>query len=121
MKLLKAYIRTRKVDEVIRALQTAGAPGITLSRVHGVGYGYDPMSFTLAPNALRQAPEVTKVEVVCVDEDADRLLGVLSTSAHTGSKGDGIVFIADVERAVRIRSGDEGHAALASGRKPDQQ
>jgi nitrogen regulatory protein P-II 1 len=112
MKLLKAFVRTRKVDDVIRALETAGAPGITVSCVHGVGYGYDPFLFTLAPRELPKTPEVAKVEVVCGDEDADRLLAALVEAARTGSKGDGIVFVTAVERAVRVRSGEEGDAVL---------
>jgi len=115
MKLLKAYIRTARVDDVIRSLQAAGAPGITVSRVHGIGYGYDAMTFTLAPSELHRAPEVAKVEVVCTDDDTEDLLRALTSGAHTGSQGDGIVFVTDVVRAVRIRTGEEGDIAL--GRK----
>lgn len=114
MKLLKAFIRNRKVDDVIRALEAAGAPGITVSRVHGVGYGYDPFEFTLAPRELPRTPEVAKVEVVCCDADADRLLDCLAAGARTGSRGDGIVFMTPVERALRIRTCEEGDAVLGA-------
>ena len=114
MKLLKAFIRTRKVDDVIRALQAAGAPGITVSRVHGVGYGYDPYLFTLAPRELPKTPEVAKIEVVCCDEDCDRLVAVLVAAACTGSQGDGIVFVMLVARVVWVCTGEEGDAVLAS-------
>lgn len=112
MKLLKAFVRTTRADEVVVALEEAGAPGITVSRVHGVGYGYDPKLFTLAPREIPKTPEVTKVEVVCGDEDVDRLLGVVSAAARTGYQGDGIVFVTDVTRAVKIRTGAEGREAL---------
>ena len=112
MKLIKAFVRTERVDEVVRALEDAGAPGITVSRVHGVGYGYDPYLFTLAPSEVRKTPEVSKVEIVCRTEDLDRLADTLLSNAHTGSRGDGIVFITPVERAIKIRTGDEGKAAL---------
>ena len=65
MREIKAYIRVSKVDDVIRALRAAGAPGITVTRVHGVGYGYEPFLFTLAPSELKKTPEVAKIEVVC--------------------------------------------------------
>ena len=113
MKLLKAFIRTAKVDEVIRSLQEAGAPGITVSRVHGIGYGYDARTFTLAPSELHKAPEVAKVEVVCADGDADDLMEALLDGACTGSQGDGIVFVTEVLQAVRIRNAEGGDAALA--------
>jgi nitrogen regulatory protein P-II 1 len=112
MKLLKAFIRTTKVDEVIRALKQAGAPGITITRVNGVGYGYEPLLFTLAPSEIRKAPEVAKIEVVCQDDCVERLLEVILTSARTGYSGDGIVFITPVERAIKIRTGSEAPESL---------
>lgn len=112
MKLLKAFVRTSKIDEVIRALETAGCPGITVSRVHGVGYGYDPMLFTLSPSEYRRTLEVSKLEIVCREEDADRLLSVLVAAARTGDRGDGILFVTPVERAVRVRTGEEGPAVV---------
>lgn len=114
MKLIKAFIRTERVDQVVRALEDAGAPGITVSRVHGVGYGYDPYLFTLAPSEIKKTPEVSKVEIVCWGEDLDRLTTTLLSQAQTGSRGDGIVFITPVERAIRIRTGEEGAAVLQS-------
>lgn len=112
MKLLKAFIRTSQVDRVVRALEEGGAPGITVSRVHGLGYGYEPMLFTLSPSEIRKTPEVAKIEVVCADERLDRLLEVLVTAARTGNPGDGIVFVTPVERALKIRTGEAGSAAL---------
>jgi nitrogen regulatory protein P-II 1 len=112
MKLIKAFVRTDRVEEVVRALEDAGAPGITVSRVHGVGYGYDPYLFTLAPSEIRKTPEVSKAEIVCRDEDLDRLVDALVTAARTDTRGDGIVFVTAVERAIKIRTGQEAEAAL---------
>lgn len=112
MKLIKAFIRTRQVDDVIRALRAARAPGITVSRVHGVGYGYDPMLFTLSPSEINRAPEVGKIEVVCIDADVIRLIEAITIAAKTGSQGDGIVFVTDVQRAIKIRTGKEDSQAL---------
>ncbi len=112
MKEIKAYLRIRKVDDVIRALRQAGAPGITATRVHGVGYGYEPYLFTLAPSELSKTPTVAKLEVVCEDDCADRAVEVIVNAARTGDPGDGIVFVTDVERAVKIRTGTEGSEAL---------
>ena len=112
MKLLKAFVRNRQVDEVIRALRAARAPGVTVSRVHGVGYGYDPMLFTLSPSEINRTPQVAKVEVVCDDDDETRLIEAITETARTGSQGDGIVFVTDVQRAVKIRTGEEDSQAL---------
>jgi len=112
MKEIKAYIRVAKVDAVIQALRASGAPGITASRVHGVGYGYEPYLFTLAPSELKRTPEVAKLEVVCEDLCADAAVEIIVEAARTGDPGDGIVFVTPVERAVKIRSGAQGSEAL---------
>lgn len=108
MKLIKAYVRTRRVDAVVRALEAADAPGITVARVHGVGYGYEPNLFTLAPREIPKTPEVSRVEVACADEQADRLLSTLVAAARTGNPGDGIAFVCPVEQVVQVRTGQEG-------------
>lgn len=108
MKQIKAFIRTAVVEKVVRALEDASAPGITVSRVHGVGYGYEAESFSLAPRDLARTPEVAKVEVVCRAEDEARLVTAIVDAAHTGCAGDGIVFVAPVERAVKVRTVAEG-------------
>ena len=112
MKEIKAFIRISKVDDVIRALRMSTAPGITVSRVHGVGYGYEPYLFTLAPSELKRTPEVAKVEVVCEDGCAEEVVEVIARAARTGDPGDGIVFVTPVERAVKIRTGQEAPEAL---------
>ena len=112
MKLLKAFVRTTRVDEVIRALEAAGAPGITISRVHGVGYGYEPLLFNLSPSEYTRTLEVSKIEVVCHDEQASRLVETVERAARTGVQGDGIVFVTPVDQAIKIRTGAEGPDAL---------
>ena len=119
MKLLKAFVRAESVGKVVHALQGAQAPGITVSVVRGVGYDFeprllDPRVFPLAEDELVRCPEVAKVEVVCRDEDVDRLLVATVGAARTGGPGDGIVFITQVDRAVKIRTGGEGAQAFTS-------
>lgn len=113
MNHLTAYVRTNMIEEVIHALQKAGAPGITIvCGVHAVGYGYLPNEFTWRSGEMGTAPEALKVEVVCREEDCDRLLETLVDAAHTELKGDGLVFVSNVKRAVRIRTREEGPEAL---------
>ena len=112
MKLIKMFFRVSKVDDVVGALRAACAPGITISRVNGVGYGYEPLLFTLSPSEIKKAPEVARVEVVCRDEDVQRLVDKALKAAHTGSQGDGIIFVTNIERAIKIRTGDENGLAL---------
>ena len=112
MKLVKAFVRSYKLEEIVRALEAAEAPGITVSRVHGVGYGYAPKLFSMSEGEMEHAQEMAKVEVVCADLVLDRMVGALVAAARTGLSGDGIVFVTEVERAIRIRTGEEGPAAF---------
>ncbi len=112
MKLIKAFVRTRKIDDVLPRLRKAGAPGVTVSQVHGVGYGYQRHLSGLAPNDLSKTEEACKVEIVCRAEQVDGLLQVIVDSARTGYGGDGIVFVTPVDRAIKIRNGGEGPQAL---------
>jgi len=114
MKLIKAFVRTTRIDEVVRALKAAGAPGVTISRVHGVGYGYEPLLFTFAPSEYNKMLEVSKIEVVCCAPDVESLIKAVVKAAHTGVKGDGIVFVTPVERAIKVRTGTEGPQILES-------
>ncbi len=112
MKLIKAFVRTTRVEDVVRALKAVGAPGITISRVHGVGYGYEPFLFSFAPSEYHRMLEVSKIEVVCRAVDADDIVEALANAARTEVPGDGIVFVGPVERAIKIRTGDEGPQTL---------
>ena len=112
MKLIKAFVRRERIDAVLEVLQGAGAPGVTVSRIHGVGYGYERHLTGLAPNDLSKTKEAYKIEVVCAAEQVDGLLDALLAAARTGFQGDGIAFITPVERVKRIRSGEEGEAVL---------
>jgi nitrogen regulatory protein PII len=71
MKLVKAFVRMGSVDPVVCALLAAGAPGITISHVHGIGYEYDPDESTFAPGVEGKAPKVASIEVVCREEEEE--------------------------------------------------
>lgn len=112
MKEIKAYIRTNVVERTVAALEAAKAPGITVTTVHPVGYGFDPNYFAGTQDITKLYPAMAKVEVVCPDEDVDRLVGVISDKARTGFKGDGMIFVSPVKEAVKIRTGKKGEGAL---------
>jgi nitrogen regulatory protein P-II 1 len=105
------------VNNVVQALQKAEAAGISIVEIHPVGYGYEPNYFDQAfesEDIMKRYSylSVVKLEVVCRDEDADRLVGTIRDAACTNSRGDGRIFVSDVIRAVRIRDGVEGDQAL---------
>ena len=112
MKEIKAYIRTGALERTVKALEEAKAPGITVTTVHPVGYGFDANYFTRDATVTSRYWDITKIEVICSDKDVDRLVEVISGSSYTGSKGDGMIFVSPVEMAIRIRTGEIGEAAL---------
>lgn len=112
MKKIEAIIRPTKLDEVKSALDDFGVVGITVTDVRGYGAqrGHTERyrGNTYVVNLL---PKI-KIEVVVSDDKYEAILTVIETAARTGEVGDGKIFVEEVERAVRIRTGEEGEVAL---------
>lgn len=112
MKELKAYIRPWSLEETVRALQEAGAPGITIVDVHPVGYGFEPNYFSQSRDISRRSPEIVKLEMTCHNEQVDQFVEIILDTCQTGGKGDGRIFIQNVEEAVRVRDRNRGAEVL---------
>ncbi|KAF0093472.1 MAG: nitrogen regulatory protein P-II 1 [Puniceicoccaceae bacterium 5H] len=101
MKEIKAYIRKEQLDPVIYALaQVQGLSGVSVNTITGFGR---------SRGILRMVDFEThaKIEVVCADELKDTVVGTILDAAHTGKRGDGKVFVAEVAEAWRIESKEE--------------
>jgi nitrogen regulatory protein P-II 1 len=115
MKEIKAYVRRSEVNKIVTELERAGVPGITIVEVHPVGYGYEPNYFeSRFEDAFQRYGylAIVKIELVCVDESLERLVGIIQKGAHTGAAGDGMIFVTEVCSALRIRNGDRDEIAL---------
>lgn len=114
MKEIKAYVRSQKVDEVIEALEAAGARDITLIRVDAIGPLADPDAARhhLVRLHREKYSAIAKLEIVCADEEATVFVDVIQERGHTGASGDGRIFVSHIDRAVNIRTGTEGEQAL---------
>src|SRR5215467_9868680 len=112
MKLITAVIKPFKLDEVKSALQAFGVHGITVSEASG--YGRQRGHTEVYRGAEYQVDLVPKVrlEVLCEDEDADDLIGVVVKAAQTGRIGDGKVWSVPVDTVERVRTGERGPGAL---------
>ena len=112
MKLILAIIKPFKLDEVREALTGLGIAGMTVTEVKGFGRQKGQTEiYRGAEYATNMVPKV-KIELVCDDALAPRVVETLQQSAGTGSIGDGKIFVLDVGQAVRIRTGETGEAAL---------
>lgn len=114
MKEIKAYVRAQKVDEVIEALEAAGARDITLIRVDAIGPLADPdaAKHHLVRLHREKYSAIAKLEIVCTDEEATTVVDVIRQHSRTGASGDGRIFVSPIDRAVNIRTGTEGEQAL---------
>lgn len=113
MKHIKAIIKPEKLNEVNDALKKIGCNGIMTSEIEGRGQqGGIVQQWRGEKFELDLLPK-TCVDVVVSDSDVDRVIETIILSARTGSEiGEGKIFVYDVERVIRIRTGEEGEAAL---------
>ncbi len=112
MKLITAIIKPFKLDDVRDALGEVGVTGMTVSEVKGFGRqkGHTEL-YRGAEYVVDFLPKL-KLEIAVPDDDAERVVETIIETASSGRIGDGKIFVTDVERAVRIRTGEEGDDAL---------
>ena len=112
MKQITAVIKPFKLEEVREALAEVGVTGLTVTEVKGFGRQKGQTEiYRGAEYATNMVPKV-KIELVCDDALAPRVVETLQQSAGTGSIGDGKIFVLDLGQAVRIRTGETDAEAL---------
>ena len=112
MKLIMAIIKPFKLDDVREALTPLGVQGLTVSEVKGFGRQKGQTEiYRGAEYHVNFLPKV-KIEVVVADELAEPVIEALVKAARTGKIGDGKIFVLDVGRVVRIRTGETDIDAL---------
>ncbi|SRR6266702_4306868 len=112
MKEVKAYLRPDKLEPVIASLEKAGARDMTVIRVEAIGGMAEEEQRRLFRKYHEKYEAVSKLEVVCTDEEARRFAKIIREEAVTGMRGDGRIFVSDVDYALDILSGKEGDEAL---------
>jgi len=112
MKKVEAIIKPFKLDDVREALSVAGITGMTAIEVKGFGRqkGHTEL-YRGAEYVVDFLPKV-KIELVLADAQVDACLEAITSAARTGKIGDGKIFVSDVHRVVRIRTGEEDEAAI---------
>ena len=106
MKEVKAFVLPFKVNDILNRLLEAGYPNLTVSLAEGTGnFKSDESSFSL--NFSITNSKVAKIEIVCNDPDVKKIVGIISSLGRTGNPGDGIIYVSDVEKAFRVKTGLE--------------
>jgi len=112
MKMVVAIIKPFKLDEVREALTQVGVQGLTVSEVKGFGRQKGQTEiYRGAEYAVSFLPKV-KIEVAVTDEIVGQVVEAIQKSASTGRIGDGKIFVLDVLKAMRIRTGETDTEAL---------
>ena len=112
MKHITAVIKPHQDEEVKEALETLGVKGMTVSEAQGFGrhrghtetYGGNEYKVAFSPKF--------RLEIVVSDNNANKAIDAILGAARTGKIGDGKIWVSDVDRLARIRTGEEGNEAL---------
>ncbi|GAA0352997.1 MULTISPECIES: nitrogen regulatory protein P-II [Bowmanella] len=112
MKKIEAIIKPFKMDDVREALAEVGVTGMTVTEVKGFGRqkGHTEL-YRGAEYQVDFLPKI-KIDLVLPDEQAERAIEAIMQTAQTGKIGDGKIFVYDVERVIRIRTGEENEDAV---------
>jgi len=112
MKKIEAVIKPFKMDDVREALSEVGVSGMTVTEVKGFGRqkGHTEL-YRGAEYNVDFLPKV-KVELIVANEQVERCIEAIMNTAQTGKIGDGKIFVYEVERVIRIRTGEENEDAV---------
>jgi nitrogen regulatory protein P-II 1 len=112
MYLVTAIMKPHRLEEVTTALKDLDVGGVTISEVQGFGRqrGHTEV-YRGSEYKVDYVPKV-RLEVVCDSADAEKIVDVIMESARTGKIGDGKIWITEISRVLRIRTGEAGADAL---------
>ena len=111
MKKIEAVIKPFKIDEIKEALEKVGVRGITISEAKGLGR---QRGFTEVNTGVEYGgflPKI-KIEIILQDDLVDKAIDAIRSAANTNRIGDGKIFVSDIEKIIRIRTGETGSEAL---------
>ena len=112
MKLITAVIKPFKLDEVRSALSELGISGMTVTEVKGFGRQRGHTELYRGAEYVVDFVPKTRIEVGVRDGLVDQVVDAIVKAAKTGTVGDGKIFVSDIQRAVRIRTGEMDDSAL---------
>jgi nitrogen regulatory protein PII len=112
LKLIIGIVRPEKANDVLEALYRAEVRGVSMSRVQGHGGELDRVETYRGTTVKMELAEKVRFEIAVSEDFVDRTVQALCEGARTGEVGDGKVFVLELERAVRIRTGDRDSDAV---------
>lgn len=117
MKLVIGIVRPEKANDVLEALYRADVKGISMSRIQGHGGEIEPVETYRGTQVKMGLSEKVRFEIVVSDSFVEATIDALVAGGRTGEVGDGKIFVVPLERAVRIRTGEEDVDAVTPVRE----
>ncbi|MEE1477877.1 MAG: P-II family nitrogen regulator [Eggerthellaceae bacterium] len=112
MKRIAAVVRPEKLEPLKEALFQANISGMTIYQVHGCGNQHGWKEYFRGSEVfLNMIPKV-KFEIVVESNRVDEIVNLITDIARTGQVGDGKIFVSEIERVIRVRTGEEDQAAV---------
>ena len=112
MKLVIAFIKPFKLEEVKDALKDVGVTGMSVGEIRGFGRQSGQTEVYRGAEYKVEFVPKTRIEVAVDDGDVDRVVSAIETAAQTGEIGDGKIIVVPVEQVLRIRTGERGADAI---------
>ncbi|MGD9993682.1 MAG: P-II family nitrogen regulator [Salinivirgaceae bacterium] len=113
MKLIKAYIRQRKMEEVYRALKSDGFCCMTMAECEGTGrYSDHEKEHVSVKYPYADAYRVIKLEILVADEHVKPVVTLIRKNGRTGYRGDGMIIISPVDEVYKVRNDENGILAV---------
>jgi nitrogen regulatory protein P-II 1 len=112
MKLVIGIVRPERANDVLEALYRADVRGLSISRVQGHGGEVDRVETYRGTTVKMELAEKVRFEIGVSDHFVEPTVRAIVEGARTGEVGDGKIFVLDVEKVVRIRTGEENTAAV---------
>jgi nitrogen regulatory protein P-II 1 len=106
MKQITAVVKPDKLDAVARAVEQAGAHGLTATEVRGFGQEYEHMSAVRPADRLELVQPELRIDVLTPDELAGPVTDAIATAVNTGALGDGKIWVCAVDSVLRVRTGE---------------
>ncbi|MGZ0016792.1 P-II family nitrogen regulator [Yeosuana sp. AK3] len=106
MKEIKAFIRPNKVNDIVHHLKDAGFENMTISMAKGTGKLQDEDAFVSQKFSITDS-KVAKIELVVNKNEVDKVVHIISEQGKTLNPGDGIIYVSDVNRVYRVKTGME--------------
>jgi nitrogen regulatory protein P-II 1 len=112
VKLVIGIVRPERANDVLESLYRAEVKGVSMTRVQGHGGELDKVETYRGTTVKMELSEKVRFEIAVTDPFVQPTIDALCQGARTGEVGDGKIFVVSLDRAVRIRTGEEDNAAV---------